>query len=149
MRRLALFVFVLFAAAAGHVGGSATLSVATPVIIEPAHDGQLISAYDVHMVAETFSGAPGENHVCSDWEIRTISPDAVVWSAPCVTGALKVHIHLGDGTFENALAGHHQLDYGTNYKVRVRFLGDAPPPGSSWSDWAERPFTTSPATGYQ
>ncbi len=149
MRRFGLFFAVVFAAAAGHVGDSATLSASTPVIIEPAHDGQLISAYDVHMVAAPFSGAPGESHVCSDWEIRTISPDAVVWSAPCVTGTLKVHIHLGDGTFANALAGHHQLDYATDYKVRVRFLGDAPPPGSSWSDWAERLFKTFPATGFQ
>jgi len=149
VRRLRFFIAVVFGAAAGHVGNSATLSPSTPVILEPAQDGQVISAYDVHMVAAPFSGAPGESHVCSDWEIRTPSPDAVVWSAPCVTGALKVHIHLGDGTFVNALAGHHQLDYGADYKVRVRFLGDAPPPGSSWSDWAERRFKTFPATGYQ
>src|SRR5580765_2570497 len=110
MRRFGLFLAASFAAAAGHVGDSATLSVSTPVIIEPSHDGQLISAYDVHMVADPFSGAPGESHVCSDWEIRSITPDAAVWTAPCVTGALKVHIHLGDGTFVNALAGHHQLD---------------------------------------
>lgn len=149
MRRSVLFLAALFAAATGHVGDSATLSPSTPVILEPAHDGQLISADDVHMVAAPFSGAPGETHVCSDWEIRTISPDAIVWSAPCGSGALKVHIHLGDGTFVNALAGHHQLDDDSEYKVRVRFLGDAPPPGSSWSDWAERRFKTFPATGFQ
>src|SRR5262249_2505359 len=149
VRRLGFFIAVVFVAAAGHVGDAATLSPSTPVILEPAQDGQVISAYDVHMVAAPFSGAPGESHVCSDWEIRTPSPDAVVWSAPCVTGALKVHIHLGDGAFVNALAGHHQLDYGVDYTVRVRFLGDAPPPGSSWSDWAERRFKTFPATGYQ
>ena len=150
MRRAGILLAAAALAAAGRdVGGSATLSPAAPVITEPAQDGQVISAYDVHMVAGPFSGAPGENHVCSDWEIRTDGSGTLVWTAPCVTGALKVHIHLGDGEFVNLLAGRHQLADGSFYRLRVRFLGDAPPAGTDWSPWAERPFSTFPATGMQ
>ena len=78
------------------------------------------------MVAGPFAGSPGENHVCSDWEIRTPS-DAVVWTAPCVTGAGLVHVHLGDGTFVGPLEGRNQLNSSSDYRLRVRFLGDAPP----------------------
>ncbi|MEP6992930.1 MAG: PQQ-dependent sugar dehydrogenase [Acidobacteriota bacterium] len=122
---------------------------ATPVITEPAFDNQRISAFDVHMVAAPFVGAPGESHVCSDWEIQDTLTSQAVWTASCVTGTLKVHIHLGDGQFAGALAGHHELNAGAAYKLRVRFLGDADPPGTDWSDWAARLFMTSPASVVQ
>jgi glucose/arabinose dehydrogenase len=120
-----------------------------PVITEPATDNQQISAYDVHMVAGPFVGSPGESHVCSDWEIRTIYSDQAVWTASCVTGTLAVHIHLGDGQFVGLLEGHHELNSGSQYKLRVRFLGDADPPGSDWSAWAERLFVTTPPNAIQ
>ena len=76
--------------------------------------------------------------------------DEVVWTAPCASaGALKVHIHLGDGTFVNSLAGQHQLTSNSLYKLRVRFQGDAAPAGADWSDWAERTFITAKATVVQ
>lgn len=143
-------VFVLLAAMAVIRSGPAEiLTPQTPVITEPATDGETISPYDVHMVAGPFVGAPGESHVCSDWEIRTPYSAHIVWSAPCVTGALRVHIHLGDGAFVGALSGRHQLDAGVFYKVRARFRGDAGPPETQWSDWAERLFYTSPATAIE
>ena len=149
MRRLAL-LFAFAAAIAGTVfARQSSFIPATPVITEPAYDNQVISAYDVHMVTGPFAGAAGETHVCSDWEIRTPYSDVLLWSASCVTGTLAVHIHLGDGTFANALAGHHQLDTGVFYKLRVRFKGDQPPPDGSWSDWAERIFQTAPATAIE
>ena len=58
------------------------------------------------MEATDFADAEGDSHECSDWEIVAAEPTerrqpagAVVWSAPCATGPLKLHIHLGDGTF--------------------------------------------------
>ncbi len=141
---------MLFALIAGtsaaRYGHARVLTPQPPVITEPAVDGQTISPYDVHMVAGPFIGAPGENHVCSDWEIQTPYSKVTVWSAPCVTGTLSVHIHLGDGTFIGPLAGQHQLAADAFYRLRVRFKGDQPPPDGSWSDWAERRFHTSPAT---
>jgi glucose/arabinose dehydrogenase/chitodextrinase len=113
-----------------------------PVITEPSVDGETISAFDVHMVAGPFVGAPGETHVCTDWEIRTIYSDTVVWTAPCVTGATAVHIHLGDGTFVGLLAGRNQLNPASQYKLRVRFKGSDPPPDGTWSDWSSRLFNT-------
>ena len=98
---------------------------------EPEFDGQVISPYDVHMVAGPFVGPPGAIHVCSDWEIRASTRTRLVWSASCVTGALAVHIHLGDGTFVGALAGHHQLDPDSPYTLLVRFKDGALPPGRS------------------
>ena len=35
------------------------------------------------------------------------------------------------------------------YRLRVRFLGDAPPPQSDWSDWAVREFGTTSSTAIQ
>jgi glucose/arabinose dehydrogenase len=132
--------------------GSAAFARATvqvPSITEPEFDNQVINPYDVHMVAGPFSGSPGESHACSDWEIRGRSSDELVWSAPCVQGALAVHIHLGDGQFLGTLAGRHELTANTPYTLRVRFLGDAAPPQTDWSDWATRPFSTAPASAIQ
>ena len=127
----------------------ASATVATPVITEPAVDGQIINPYDVHMVAGPFQGSPGEAHVCSDWEIRTPFSDQLVWAAPCASGSGLVHVHLGDGEFSGPLEGHHQLEPGNMYKLRVRFLGDAAPAGSDWSDWAVRQFSTTAAATIQ
>ncbi len=129
---------------------AALATVEPPAITEPAFDNQVISAYDVHMVAGPFVGSPGESHVCSDWEIRTVYSDELVWSASCVTGALAVHIHLGDGKFTGLLAGHHELNANTPYTLRVRFLGDAAPadrtgaPGRSARSSPPRPPVIQP-----
>ena len=112
---------------------------------EPEFDGQVISPYDVHMVAGPFVGPSGAVHVCSDWEIQA-STGAAVWSASCVTGALAVHIHLGDGTFVGALAGHHQLDPDSPYTLHVRFKDGALPPADPWSPWSIRSFRTGSAS---
>jgi glucose/arabinose dehydrogenase len=131
---------------AAALGGAATAraSVAAPAITEPGSEGQVVSPYDVHMVAGPFAGSPGETHVCSDWQIVDTAAAATVWSASCVTGTLAVHIHLGDGVFGGSLTGLHQLDAGRDYRVRVRFQGSLP--GSDWSGWSERGFHTASAT---
>ena len=97
------------------------------------------------MVAGPFVGPAGAVHVCSDWEIDDHT-SAAVWSASCVTGALAVHIHLGDGAFVGALVGHHQLDPDTPYTLRVRFKDGAAPPSDPWSPWAARAFLTGSAS---
>ncbi|HEY3204306.1 MAG TPA: PQQ-dependent sugar dehydrogenase, partial [Thermoanaerobaculia bacterium] len=148
MKRVLLFSSLVIAAAAVAARQASPIP-ATPVITEPSFDSETISPYDVHMVAGPFVGAPGENHVCSDWQIQTPYSAVTVWTASCVTGTLKVHIHLGDGTFVGTLAGQHQLIAGVFYKVRVRFKGDQPAPDGSWSDWAERLFYTAPATSIE
>jgi glucose/arabinose dehydrogenase len=146
-RRLLLAFLVSAAAFSG--GDAAVLTPQAPAITEPAFDDETVSAYDVHMVAGPFVGAPGENHVCTDWEIRTPYSDQIAWFASCVTGVLKVHIHLGDGAFTGPLAGQHQLETDSYYKLRVRFQGDAGPPESRWSDWAERMFHTAAGSAIQ
>ena len=116
---------------------------AAPAVTEPSFDGQVISPYDVHMVAGPFAGAAGQSHLCSDWEIQAVATGAAVWTASCVTGALAVHIHLGDGAFVGTLAQQHQLDAGTSYTLRVRFRGDGA--GTPWGEWAVRSFQTASA----
>jgi glucose/arabinose dehydrogenase len=113
-----------------------------PVITEPSVDGEVISPFDVHMVAGPFVGAAGEVHLCSDWEIRTVPSDVLVWTAVCATGTSAVHIHLGDGAFVGPLAGRNQLSAGSQYELRVRFKGSDPPPDGSYSDWSVRHFAT-------
>ena len=134
-------VLILVAASAAAQGSGP----AAPAVTEPEFDGQVISPYDVHMVAGPFAGPAGAVHVCSDWEIRA-STGSAVWSASCVTGALAVHIHLGDGTFVGALAGHHQLDPDSPYTLLVRFKDGAPPPADPWSPWSVRSFRTGSAS---
>jgi glucose/arabinose dehydrogenase len=150
LKRLSLF----FGAACTLIARTAlasTATIATPVITEPAADGQVVNPYDVHMVAGPFAGSAGETHVCTDWEIRTYFSDTVVWSAPCAAGSGLVHVHLGDGTFTGLLEGRHQLNPGNLYRLRVRFLGDAAggsPPADA-SEWAVREFETTAATAIQ
>jgi glucose/arabinose dehydrogenase len=118
---------------------------ATPVIQEPGSEGQIVNPFDVHMVTAPFSDPdPGNTHLCSDWEIWTASTPQRVWRAPCATGNLRVHIHQGDGLFEGVLAGRNELDYNTDYQLRVRHRDSSGDPASEWSPWAMRNFRTSP-----
>jgi glucose/arabinose dehydrogenase len=110
---------------------------ATPVLIEPERDGQVVSAVDVHMVTAAFSDADGNAHRCTDWQIR--EGDDVLWEAPCASGAERIHIHLGDGAF----AGGRELADGTTYRVFARHRDDSGDAASEWSDWGEREFRTS------
>ena len=42
----------------------------TPTITEPHVDGQLVNRADVHMETAPFQDPdPGQQHLCSDWEI--------------------------------------------------------------------------------
>jgi glucose/arabinose dehydrogenase len=118
----------------------------TPVITEPATDGETISGADVHMVTAPFSDPnPGDTHYASDWEIRRASNDELVWKATGVRdSAGKVHIHLGDGQFVNSLAGKHELPPSTDFKVRVRHL-DSSGASNRASAWAVRRFHTASA----
>jgi glucose/arabinose dehydrogenase len=93
------------------------------------------------MEATGFADTDGDTHDCSDWEIRSSSPDAVVWEEPCAGGVLKVHTHLGDGDFVGTHAGQTALLHDASYVMRVRFRDSA---GES-SEWAARPFTTTAA----
>ncbi len=114
-------------------------------ILEPALGGAPVSPADVHMEA-VFSDADGDGHKCSDWEIWAVlpRPEDPVWEARCATGAERVHIHLGDGTFVNSHAGRSALDPDTEYELRVRFRDDSSEEGE-WSDWKERRFRTAAA----
>jgi glucose/arabinose dehydrogenase len=131
----AVSICLIFASAA-----LATPPVA-PTITEPPTDNRILNPADVHMEAGGFSDADGNTHTCSDWEIQTVSPPEVVWQAPCAIGVLKVHIHLGDGTFVNSYAGRTELNFDTAYVLRVRFKDSA----GELSAWSQRPFRTSTA----
>src|SRR5262245_9911893 len=89
----------------------------TPIITQPVSDGTVVNAEDVHMETAPFSDPdPGDTHVCSDFQIWTVSPSAVVWAASCLTGVERVHCHLGDGTFQGAYVGRTSLLPSTNYQ---------------------------------
>jgi PKD repeat protein/glucose/arabinose dehydrogenase len=119
----------------------------TPLVTEPAVDGQVVNPSDVHMETAPFSDPdPGDTHVCSDWEIWTLAPFERVWATSCIGGVERVHSHLGDGTFENSHAGFTQLLHDTDYYVRTRHKDSSGDPGTEWSMWGERVFTTGPAS---
>jgi glucose/arabinose dehydrogenase len=115
----------------------------TPLITEPGTDGQLVNPADVHMETSAFSDPdPGDQHVCSDFEIWTITPSQRVWITSCIGGIEKVHTHLGDGVFEGSHAGRTELFYETDYRLRVRHRDDSGDAATEWSAWAERLFRT-------
>ncbi len=115
-----------------------------PVIIEPVVAGQVVHFADVHMATALFADPDaGDAHRCTDWELWTVTPSERVWSTACVTDAsLRVHAHLGDGTFEGSRTGLLELAADTEHLLRVRHhdLSDTPGP------YAERAFRTTPAT---
>lgn len=119
----------------------------TPVITEPSTDGKIVNAEDVHMETAPFSDPdPGDTHVCTDWEIWTVSPNQRVWSALCIGGVEKVHVHLGDGVFEGAYAGRSSLIPQTSYFLRARHKDSSGDPGTQWSDYSIRYFSSAPQT---
>ena len=117
---------------------------ATPVITSPPFDGYVFSPFDVHMETAPFSDPdPGDTHLCTDWEIWTVSPYERVWVTACIGGVERVHTHLGDGVFEGALAGRTDLDFDANYVLHVRHSDNT----GLWSNWAQRGFSTGSPTG--
>ena len=113
----------------------------TPIVLEPQTDGP-IDPNDVHMETAPYFDADGDAHRCTDWEIVRLASNEVVWEARCLTGANRVHTHLGDGQFINGLAGFRALEPEQNYRLRVRHIALGGDPGTRTSEWAERDFVT-------
>ncbi len=84
----------------------------------------------------------GDTHRCTSWEIWRVNPPERVWSAYCASGLSRVHIHLGDGIFENSHYGRRNLLPETPYRLRVQHRDDSFS-ADDWSDWTERQFRTS------
>ena len=114
---------------------------ATPVILEPEKDGDVVAPADVHMVTGPFSDADGDGHRCTEWEIVVAGGDSA-WRAPCATGAARLHIHLGDGTFGDDHERLRELVPRRDYVLRVRHRDDSGDSATEWSAWSERLFRT-------
>ena len=125
---------------------------AAPVINEPSVDGQLIDAQDLHMqIEQAFvdpdQGAPdpqGLSRSGTDWEVwtRGAVPERVFHVDNSTQFDSKVHVHFGDGVFENSLAGKRALLPDTNYLLRVRHRDSSGDPGTTNSNWDVRLFRT-------
>ncbi len=115
---------------------------ATPTIIEPSTDGQVVNPEDVHMEVTGFSDTENHTLACTDWQIQKAADSEVVWQSLCATGLSAGHIHLGDGACMNSYAGRSpcRLDYDSQYVLRARFHDS----GGDVSDWAQRSFGTDP-----
>ena len=137
---LPAFAFVLLPQSGNHPPNA-------PTITEPATDGLVLSPADVHMETAPFSDPdPGDHALCTDWEIWTVTPSERVWHADCATGTGLVHVHLGDGVFENSHAGRSDLMPTTSFVLRVRDADDSGDPATQWSAWSTRPFFTGSET---
>jgi glucose/arabinose dehydrogenase len=129
---------------AGSGGNSSPLQ---PTITEPAVDGQIVNPSDVHMETSAFVDPDsGDQHLCSDFEIWTLSPSGRAWVASCIGGVAKLHTHLGDGVFENSHAGFSELTPGTQYLLRARHRDDSGVASTEWGPWSQRFFTTGTAS---
>lgn len=115
---------------------------AAPTIMEPSFVGQVVNPSDVHMEAIGFVDPDGNAHQNTDWEIWTADangqPIELAWTTIGISGVERVHTHLGDGIFVGAHAGQADLNYSTNYVMRVRFRDSV----GSVSPWATRTFST-------
>lgn len=124
------------------VPSTANASPAAPTIMEPSHDGHIANPSDVHMEAIGFLDPDGNTHQNSDWEIWTADangqPLELAWTTIGISGVERVHTHLGDGILVGSHAGQADLNYSTNYVMRVRFRDSA----GSVSPWASRTFST-------
>ena len=73
------------------IGGIAFTALAnvppnTPVVTEPGV-GRIVNPADVHMETGLFSDPDaGDTHLCTDWEIWTVSPSQRVWATLCIGG---------------------------------------------------------------
>ena len=141
-----LRMLVILALVATALGAFANTPPHAPVIIEPTA-GRMPDPSDVHMATAPFSDDdPGDSLLCSDWEIRAADRSTIVWYAPCVSGVLAVHIHLGDGSFttsEGRLLGT------TGYEVAVRFRDSSGDQATEWSEWSTEVFFTSAGSSVQ
>jgi len=116
---------------------------AAPIITEPAFDGRTLNHEDVHMETAVFSDPDAaDTHSCTDWEIWTVSPSARVWAALCMTGVDRVHIHIGDGSFEGSHAGRSSLLPSSNFILRVRHRDSSGDVSTQWSPFTQRTFST-------
>jgi glucose/arabinose dehydrogenase len=138
-----LTVLALFVAVIPPVVLAANLPPAQPTITEPATDGQVVNPADVHMETAPFDDPDGDSQLCTDWVIQVASTSEVAWQALC--SPILVHIHLGDGSFVNSYAGKTELNFNTDYVLRVRDSDNSGDPATQWSPWAQRLFHTSAA----
>jgi glucose/arabinose dehydrogenase len=115
----------------------------TPIITEPANEGQVVSPGDVHMEAIGFVDPDGNAHKSTDWEIWTTGPNAEpVWQTLGIEGLERNHTHMGDGIFLNSRAGQTSLAGNTEHELRVRYRDSV----GSVSGYAVRTFMTGAAS---
>lgn len=127
--------------------GSGNVPPVAPVITEPVTNGVVLNPADVHMETAPFADPnPGDQHRCTDWEIWTLAPSELVWSAACLSGLERLHTHLGDGVFLNSHVGRSELFPDTDYRLRVRHSDDSGDPATEWSPWSYRTFSTGEAS---
>src|SRR5262245_54784327 len=139
MRGVALFALALPSLLSA---SSALLPPAAPTITEPSPDGRIVNPADLHMEAGGYSDPEGNPHASSDWEVWKTSINERVWSALGATGPFDtIHIHLADGVFENSYAGRTELEYSTDYLLKVRFRDST----GEVSPYSQRTFKTSAA----
>ncbi len=115
---------------------------ATPQVNEP-NPTRLVNPSDAHMESTLFSDPdPGDQHRCTDWQIVRVDTNEPVWITSCIAGVERLHTHLGDGQFINSYAGRRVLEPEKVYRLRVRHRDNSNDPGTEWSQWGEREFTT-------
>ena len=107
-----------------------------PTFNEPSTPGLVLNPGDVHMETAPFADPnPGDQHSATDWEIWTVQPSERVWHATAATGFESVHVHLGDGVFENSHTGFRRLFANSSFLLRARHIDDSGDPTTN-TNWA-------------
>jgi hypothetical protein len=98
----------------------------TPIIISPTN-GQIDVEENPTITTSAFSSPVAENHQATDWEIRLVSNNSLVWSSYNNTSN-KTSITVPSGV----------LNESTEYLIRVRYIGSQ----LGASAWGTSTFTT-------
>lgn len=114
----------------------------TPIITEPVFEGRIVNPQDVHMESAPFFSSTNAGHLCTDWEIWTVTPSERIWFISCVTGVERLHIHMGDGTFTGSHAGRRDMFPSTDYMLKCRHRDNSGNPALEWSFYGTRNFST-------
>lgn len=98
----------------------------TPSISEP-QDGQTNVEETPEIVASSFNSPVAETHQATDWEVRKVSDDSLVWSSENNTSDLT-SISVPSGVLAET----------TEYRINVRYIGSQ----LGASAWGTSTFTT-------
>jgi hypothetical protein len=123
--------------------GTGNRSPVAPAILVPYVNRDVVHTSNAVFRTVGFSDPDSTNtHAATDWEIWTVNPTGLVWTASALTGSTRTSVTLTNGSFQGIYAGRTDLPLNRRYLLRVRHKDNSGEMATEWSAWAEREFHT-------